>query len=41
MKNEQLLFDGMIDENQPNVDLMGLSDEEIAPKYDFPHKCCF
>ena len=27
---EQLLAAGMIDENQPNVDLLGMSDEEIA-----------
>lgn len=32
---EQLLAAGMIDENQPNVDLLGMSDEEIAQKYGY------
>ena len=34
-RDEKLLKEGMIDESQPNVDLMGMSDEEIAQKYGF------
>lgn len=34
-RDEQLLAAGLIDENQPNVDLLGMSDEEIAQKYGF------
>lgn len=34
-RDEQLLAAGMIDENQPNVDLLGMSDEEIAQKYGY------
>ena len=34
-RDEQLLRDGLIDETQPNVNLMGMSDEEIANKYGF------
>ena len=29
-RDEKLLKEGMIDESQSNVDLMGMSDEEIA-----------
>ena len=28
-RDEKFLQEGMIDESQPNVDLMGMSDEEI------------
>ena len=34
-RDEQMLAAGMIDENQPNVDLLGMSDEEIAQKYGY------
>lgn len=34
-RDKQLLAAGMIDENQPNVDLLGMSDEEIAQKYGY------
>ena len=34
-RDEMLLKEGMIDESHPNVDLMGMSDEEIAQKYGF------
>lgn len=34
-RDEQLLAEGLIDENQPNIDLMGMSDEEIAQKYGY------
>lgn len=34
-RDEQLLAEGLIDENHPNVDLMGMSDEDIAQKYGF------
>ena len=34
-RDEKLLAEGLIDESQPNVDLMGMSDEEIAQKYGF------
>ena len=34
-RDEKLLKECMIDESQPNVDLMGMSDEEIAQKYGF------
>ena len=32
---ERLKAEGVINENQPVVDLMGMSDEEIAQKYGF------
>ena len=32
-RNEQLIAEGVIDKNQPVVDLMGMSDEEIIQKY--------
>lgn len=34
-RDEQLLAEGLIDENQPNIDLMGMSGEEIAQKYGY------
>ena len=34
-RDEQLLAAGLIDENQPNIDLMGMTDEEIAQKYGY------
>ena len=34
-RDEQLLAEGFIDENQPNIDLMGMSGEEIAQKYGY------
>ena len=34
-RDEQLLAAGLIDENQPNIDLMGMTDEEIAKKYGY------
>ena len=34
-RDEQLLAAGLIDENQPNIDLMGMSGEEIAQKYGY------
>ena len=34
-RDEKLLKEGMIDESHPNVDLMGMPDEEIAQKYGF------
>ena len=34
-RDEKLLKEGMIDESHPNVDLMEMSDEEIAQKYGF------
>lgn len=33
--DEQLFAEGLIDESQPNIDLMGMSDEEISSKYGF------
>ena len=32
-RNEHLIAEGVIDENQPVVDFMGMSDEEIIQKY--------
>ena len=34
-RDEQMLAEGLINESQPNVDLKGMSDEEIAQKYGF------
>ncbi len=34
-RDEQLLVEGLINESHPNVDLMGMSDEDIAQKYGF------
>lgn len=34
-KDEILLREGLIDKNQPNIDFMGMTDEQIADKYGF------
>ena len=34
-RHKQLVAEGVIDENQPIIDFMGMSDEEIAQKYDY------
>ena len=34
-RHEQLIAEGVIDESQLVVDLMGMSDEEIAQKYGY------
>lgn len=34
-RNEQLIAEGVIDKNQPVVDFMGMSGEEIAQKYGY------
>lgn len=33
--DKRMLAEGLIDESQPNVDLKGMSDYEIAQKYGF------
>ncbi len=32
-RDEQLLTKGLIDPNEPNIDLMGMTEEEIVEKY--------
>ena len=32
-RDAQLLAEGLIDPNEPNIDFMGMTDEEIAEKY--------
>ena len=34
-RDAQLLAEGLIDPNEPNIDFMGMTDEEIAEKYHF------
>lgn len=34
-RDAQLLAEGLIDPNEPNIDFMGMTDEEIIEKYHF------
>lgn len=34
-RDEKLLAEGLIDPTEPNIDFMGMTDEEIAEKYNF------
>ena len=34
-RDAQLLAEGLIDPTEPNIDFMGMTDEEIAEKYNF------
>lgn len=34
-RDAQLLAEGLIDPTEPNIDFMGMTDEEIAEKYHF------
>lgn len=35
LPDENLLREGLIDKNQPNIDFMAMTDEQIADKYGF------
>ena len=32
-RDERLITEGLVDENQPNIDLMGMTSEEIIQRY--------
>ena len=34
-RDKQLLSEGLVDPNEPNIDFMGMTDEEIIEKYHF------
>lgn len=34
-RDEQLLAEGLVDPHEPNIDFMGMTDEEIVEKYHF------